>query len=348
MNNSKVIGGEFEIPLDLYEAANHEGIALSGGTYYTSGRTCLYAILKALQPYQKELGGILLPDYICASVANSVKDAGYDFSFYRVGLDLQPDRESLCIGLRKEKIVLLVNYFGMIDLTGIVSVIRKQTEDTVVIIDNVQDYYGLGKPDDFDYAFTSFRKWFPVPDGAEVVVKGGRRQARLPDLDEKNEFAQYKLAGNLLKNFRGEIDDWLCLELINKGEALLDEEYRCKGTDYALAMMESIDKAKCAEKRRENAKILHEGLNRLGIMNVYRENTVPFFVPILLKDRTKLRKKFFEHGIFCPVHWPHESEKLQGENPLYEMELSLICDQRYGEEEMGLILEVLEREYKNM
>lgn len=348
MNELKVIGGEFEIPLDLCGAADREEIAHSEGTYYTSGRTCLYAILKALQPHKKELGGVLLPDYICASVAKSVKDAGYGFSFYRIGLDLQPDMESLCTGLRKDKIVLLVSYFGMIDLTDTVSVIRKQAEDAIIIIDNVQDYYGLGKMDDFDYAFTSFRKWFPVPDGAEVLAKDGRQQARMPDLDEKNRFAQYKLAGNLLKNFRGKIDDLLCLELINKGEELLDEEYRCKGTNYALAMMESIDKAECAEKRRKNAKVLYEGLSRLGIMNVYREDTVPLFVPIFLKDRTKIRKKFFEHSIFCPVHWPHESEELQGENPLYEMELSLICDQRYGEDEMGLILEVLEHEYKNM
>lgn len=348
MNNIKVMGGEFEIPLNLGvdEVITHGEIDFSNGNYYTSGRTCLYAILKSLRLYGE--WGVMLPDYICASVTQSVKDAGYNFSFYKIGPDFLPDMESLCTGLRKKEIVLLVNYFGMTDLTSSVSGIRKMSKDAVIIIDNVQDYYGLGKMDDFDYAFTSFRKWFPVPDGAEVVIKGGLQKAKLLSLDEKNEFAQYKFAGNLLKNFREKIDDSLCLELIEKGEKLLDEGYRCKCTNYALSIMESIDKEECAEKRRKNAKVLHEGLDRLGIKDVYRKDAVPLFVPILLTDRTKIRKKFFEHNIFCPVHWPHESEKLQGRNPLYDMELSLICDQRYGEDDMRLILEILEHECKNM
>ena len=51
----------------------------------------------------------------------------------------------------------------------------------------------------------------------------------------------------------------------------------------------------------------------------------------------------FKNNIFTPVHWPYESENLNGfiENQLYETELSLICDQRYSLNDMNRQIEVL-------
>lgn len=53
----------------------------------------------------------------------------------------------------------------------------------------------------------------------------------------------------------------------------------------------------------------------------------------------------FSNNIFTPVHWPYESNKLNGtiKNPLYETEISLICDQRYSLEDMKRQIEVLEK-----
>lgn len=265
--------------------------------------------------------------------------------FYQIGENLLPDEISLCEGLSKEKIVLLVNYFGMSDLKKTLALIRSESEDAVIIMDNVQDYYGMDHVGDYDYMFTSYRKWFPVPDGAEVRKK--QECGELINFNGENKFAQYKFAGNILKNFRKEIDDSLSLELIREGERILDKGYRCRGTEYSLVLMKKLDREGFAEKRKRNAGILREGLERIGITNIYREDTVPLFVPILLKNRTEVRKRLFEHDIFCPVHWPHESEILQGNNVLYDLELSLVCDQRYGEKDMMRILEILEGECKN-
>lgn len=349
MSDIKVIGGEFEIPLELYKKGTERITErrYSDRYYYTSGRACLYAILNCIADANREYGGVLVPDYICASVTKTIKEAGYDFRFYQIGKDFLPDKKSLCEGLLKERIILLINYFGVSDLRESISLIRRKTEDAVIIIDNVQNYYGFAGKGDFDYMFTSFRKWFPVPDGAEVVA--GRKQLyeKLKGFEGRNKFAQYKLAGNILKNFREELEDSVCLELIETGEKILDKGYRCRCTEYSLEVMKKLDKERYAERRKRNAKVLHEGLERIGITNIYREDAVPFFVPILLNNREKVKEKFFENHIFCPIHWPHKSAELQGNNPLYDEEFSLICDQRYGENDMRRILEILESECKN-
>ena len=64
----------------------------------------------------------------------------------------------------------------------------------------------------------------------------------------------------------------------------------------------------------------------------------PLFVPVLLENRDKVRKHLTENKIYCPVHWP----KPEGaDSNIYDMELSLICDQRYGVNDMERIVSVL-------
>ena len=67
----------------------------------------------------------------------------------------------------------------------------------------------------------------------------------------------------------------------------------------------------------------------------------PLFVPIIIKNgkRDYYRKKLIENKIYCPIHWPQPNEKC--ESNLYELELSLICDQRYTENDMKKIISIL-------
>ena len=66
----------------------------------------------------------------------------------------------------------------------------------------------------------------------------------------------------------------------------------------------------------------------------------PLFVPIVVsKNRNKVRQKLIEHKIYCPVHWPHPN--VACESNLYDLELSLVCDQRYTERDMERIIAVL-------
>ena len=65
----------------------------------------------------------------------------------------------------------------------------------------------------------------------------------------------------------------------------------------------------------------------------------PIFVPILTTNREAIRKKLIENEIYCPIHWPKPNDKC--ESNLYELELSLICDQRYNEADMQRIVDVI-------
>lgn len=329
----KIIGGEFRIDVDALKGEIKHDISPN----YSIGRTCLYAVLDTLK--SSVWGGVLLPDYICSSVAEVPLRIGLPIEHYHITASLLPDIDEL-----KEKIkrsdkylaVVLISYFGIVDLDDVIKSIRYEYPEIKIIIDDVQDFYGFGHHVDYDYCFTSYRKWFAVPDGSDVLQKDGILD--LKRFDGHSKYALYKVAGNLLKNHVEMVGDSISLELIDKGEDEMDKEYRYACSELGIKLFQRIDTEAVAEKRRNNAKILHDGLNRLDIRHYYNPKKVPLFVPILIHNRDRIRKKLFEENIFVPVHWPVIDIKLQGNNELYKTELSLICDQRYDEEDMERML----------
>ncbi len=293
MSGTKVVGGEFIIPADILQM---DSIS-TNEPVYSSGRTCFYAILKDMMA--NKLGGILLPDYLCISVAEVPTRLGIPFKHYPVGDDFLPNMDNLrkllaCNG--ESWAVLLIAYFGLVDLNDTIATIRKEFPCTTIIVDDVQNYYGFGQHSYYDYCFTSYRKWFAVPDGADVLTKDGTVERR--DFTEQPWYVQYKIAGNLLKNHGDIIDETVALELLEKGEAIMDKEYLYRCSDISCELFKKIDFDIIQIKRRANAKILHEGLKQLNVKHLYDEDKTPLFVPIIVSNRDKLRKQFFSKRIF--------------------------------------------------
>lgn len=336
MSDLAVIGGEFLLDSSVLKKELINDISPK----YSLGRTCLYSILEASM---KEVEEILCPDYICSSVTEVPHRIGIPIRHYHVLCNFLPDLESIrnsIGGSDEKKAIILVAYFGMIDLDDVIKPLRKEYPSLMIIIDDVQNYYGFGRHVDYDYCFSSCRKWFCTPDGADILQ---RNKARiLKDYPMEPEYIQYKVAGNLLKNYSWLMGEAVALELISKGEALMDEDYLFRCSDIARELLKRTNFFNAEKKRKTNAAFLHGGLDKLGIEHLFNPDLVPFFVPIVVKDRDKLRKHLFSLRIFAPVHWPVDDLDLQGNNELYRKELSLICDQRYNEEDMERILKGIE------
>ena len=98
--------------------------------------------------------------------------------------------------------------------------------------------------------------------------------------------------------------------------------------------------------RKRNAVTIQKGLERLGLKPCVAipKDSVPLFIPIILKDRDKVRKAMYAHNIFLPVHWSVEEhvEELKRGVYMAKHELSIIIDHRYTSSDMEKILSVLE------
>ncbi len=337
---ANVIGGEFKISLPGIETTEAEN-----GKFFASGRGALAAILRKIISQINTIykwKGVILPDYLCSSITQVCIDEKIPYQFYHIKENLVPDEKDLFSKLEDNSVVLLISYFGMIDIKDVAEKIKKQNPNVIIIVDDVQNYYSQYSESTFwDFRFNSFRKWFAVPDGAEVFCNSG-------DIDfpkEKNTFAQYKFSGNVLKNFSDWVEDNVCLDLIGKGEEILDKDYNCECSKISNSLIPQIPFEEIKVRRLENAAFLHTELEKFGIKHIYNSECVPLFIPVFLDNRIEIRREMFKNNIFTPIHWPYETDKLNGNigNQLYETELSLICDQRYSLEDMKRQIEVLKR-----
>ena len=334
-----MIGGEF--PIAVTDILNAKvSFHLEEDCYaYASGRAALYQILKYLKE-QKLITHVLLPDYLCSTILVPIHKLGLSYSFFPLNEKLELEIDTFGQAYRKDAAVLLINYFGLQDLTSQINYIRSVDEKAIIIEDDVQAYYEFKKPlGDVDFKFTSLRKTFAVPDGGLVKAK-----YTLPKSDVHNTFGQYKAAAALLKSMReGNFNDQIYLEMFEKGEALIDDELECGMSLVAEKLYAFMDEERVKVRRLNNAQYLVDQLKKIGVKPLLPliEDHVPLFVPIILNNRAAVRKAMFEQEVFCPVHWPLEGLALERGKKMSETELSLIIDQRYGRNDMDKIVSVL-------
>lgn len=336
-----MIGGEFPIAVtDILNAGSRRKD--EPDVYkYASGRGALYQILKYLKS-EKGVSRILLPDYLCCSVLVPVKTLELDFEFYPIDEVLELEEEAFTTLYKTNTAVLVINYYGLKDLSKQVSFIRSIDKDAIIIEDDVQAFYEFKKPlGEVDFKFTSLRKTFAVPDGGLVKTKH-----QLPVIKTPNTFGQYKAAAALLKSMReGDFNDQIYLEMFEKGESIIDSELECGMSQIAEKLYGSLDEEHMKIRRLNNARHLVEQLKKHGVKPLLplTEGHVPLFIPIILKNRDEVRKRMFQHEVFCPVHWPLEGMDLKRGKVMAETELSLIVDQRYGQKDMDKIVSLIKK-----
>lgn len=334
-----MIGGEFQIAVtDILNAQNRH-FDVPDVYAYSSGRAALYQILIFLKQ-EKGITHVLLPEYLCSSVLVPIKDLGLEYCFYPIDEQLELIELDFSKLYTKGSVVLLINFFGLKDLSSQIKSIRGIDENAIIIEDDVQAYYEFKKPlDGVDFKFTSLRKTFAVPDGGLVKTKH-----HLPKVTAPNTFGQYKAAAALLKSMReGNFNDQIYLELFEKGESLIDSEQECGMSQIAEKLFSFMNDEHVKVRRLNNARYLIDELKKIGIepLLLLNEDHVPLFVPIILKNRDEVRKALFQKEIYCPVHWPLDGMEIKRGEQMAKEELSLIIDQRYGRKEMNEIIFVL-------
>ncbi len=304
--------------------------------FYLSGRTALFAILSEITQ-NRLCSRAYLPDYCCWSVVEPFQRLGMDVSFYPVsihnGMRADIDPAHSC------DVVLTMDYFGYRGLSV-------ELPQAIHIHDRTHSLLSEPTFSEADYIFGSLRKWGPVAAAGFARARTGELKA--PAGGDEHPFALLRKRSFALKDayMKGESGDKQeYLDCFEQAEGLLDRNYAGYGAE-STSLVNACRIADGKEKRRQNAMYLSEGLkdSKLTVLicGRPRQHDVPLYVPVLVKHglRNALRAYLIQHEVYCPVHWPAHNGI---QNELYENELSLICDQRYGfdgmERQIGLIKE---------
>ena len=316
---AREIGSEFhKMPFE-----EGHGLALPRpGSLVFSGRTAIEAVLRQATNAHTAL----LPSYCCDSMIVPFRDAGIEVKFYQVDWD-----NGLKVEIKgSADIFLWCNYFGFKN--------EMPEFDGVIIEDITHSMLSMTSSHPHsDYLVASLRKWEPVNCGGYCSVQ---IDGEVPS----EEFVRLKSAAmDLKKDYLEDMDPEKkprFLSMFGESNHWLAEHYSGLSIDpFSRDFLGSADVEQQRRIRRENARALYEGLSgKVQFMFPAENMDCPLFIPILLPNRNEVRAHLTKNEIYCPVHWP----KPEGcESNIYDLELSLICDQRYGIEDMKRIVSVI-------
>jgi hypothetical protein len=310
----KEIGGYLELERFSGTLLHEEALRLG------SGRACLSYLIE-----QKKIRKLLLPDLICDVVEQVCERYGVTMCRYPVGPDLRPAELPAEIG----DWLYLVNYYGQLTREEIRAYAERFPN---LIVDNAQAYFD--QPIEGVDTLYTCRKFFGVADGGFLYTDAV--EADLPT-DESRE-----RMGFVLGRFERPAGEYFA-EASGNNDNLPAEPRRMSCLTENLLRAVDYERAKAA--RTKNYRLLHEALGKYNQLRV-RHVDGPYAYPLMLENGPEIRRELIRQKIYVPTLWPNVLRDQQEASAAYQLAgwiLPLPCDQRYGPEEMAVIIEATER-----
>lgn len=331
--------------------------------YTGNGRTATsYILFNALHLTEEDV--ILLPDYLCVSVINSLEVCPAKFRFYRVKRDLTVDLCDLKSKLDdRVRVLYVIHYFGIPQPREVAAEMLKLSREykLTLIEDLTQTLYTAdeGRIGFGDYLVASTRKWMPVTDGGLLAVKDGIDCPETPLKDAYDEAVYRQLLISVMRDYydahpEADISYYLQLEREANKARYLDFTPR-KMTELASRILFNMDHERSVRKRRENYSYLYEhlkdveGLELAGGPLDTENKYVPFGFVVLVENRGDFYDYLAKNQIIGEIQWVLPEEYYTpGEDAKYlsEHNVMLQCDQRYGEEEMAFVVRKIKEYFR--
>lgn len=329
----KEIGSEFwTIDLDNFD--NDLNFLNIGKDYklLMSGRTAIDYVLNEIDDNKKI---VYMPDYCCESMVQPFIDNNYKVEFYKV--DVINNNYSINIDYDCS-VFFAMSYFGY-SKSNMDNYIKEFSKRNVTIIedithrllcDNNHSSYS-------DYLICSLRKWFPVLSGGIAINVKDSFKNNLNNYSVNNYYLNLKKrAMDLKKDYMNSNIDAKdeFLELFKESNELVSNYQNKKIDDVSLKILKHLNIEQIRKSRINNCLLIEKLLcdnSHIHLIYKYENGDCPLFIPVFLNNRDVIRKELILNDVYLPVHWPND---VNSDNEIYDTELSLICDQRYSEDDI--------------
>ncbi len=289
-----------------------------------SGSNSLLYLIKA-----RHITKIHIPWYLCDSVSNLITKSGCQFDYYSVDEQFQPifDKQ-----LGAGEYLYVVNLYGQITDEKIKALKARYHQ---LIMDHSQAFFQ--RPLEEVDTIYSCRKYFGLPDGAYLATDA--------QLSESLEQDQSKdRMEHVLGRSESSASDYY-VDFRNSNDKLSNVPLRTM-SNLTSHLMGAIDTDRAIQKRNENYAYLHE---LLATENPLKLTTPigPFAYPLFVENGMVSRKKLAEQKIYIPLLWPNVLEDCPQNSIEYQYALNILplpCDQRYSQEDMDYLVNMLKNQ----
>jgi len=292
-------------------------------------------------------GYILMPEYICDSVLKCFSPE--KIVFYKLKDNLQIDANDLFAKINSSTAaVYLMHYFGTLQPMNVLALLcaEKEIYGFKIIEDTTHSIFSQ-KQTVGDYCVASLRKWFALPNAG--VLYSDHDLHLHPD-EIRRSVDNDKTYAMMLKTLclKGVLDcNSVYRKIFNECEARFGTEDEISIiSDYSEFLLHCNDVDDSVTKRKFNLNYLKDKLGTIGmkLLCEFTEKDCPFTLPVVVPDRDSFHKYLADNKIYCAIHWPFDglaANKRPLALTLANTVISLPIDQRYGEEEMAYLFNVI-------
>ncbi len=316
------IGGYFE----LADRGECGVFPHSNGLLLNTGRNALEFILRSIGRVRR----VYLPFYTCEVVLEPLEKMSIPWSFYAIDLSFEMVDT---IELGEDEYLIANNYFGLKDayIRTLASIYGDR-----LIVDSAQAFFTEPLPG--IKSFYSCRKFVGVADGGVAYV------GTPVDCVDYPEDSTSDHDGHLYT--RKELGAEAGFKEFQENERKLDNQPIRSMSVKTKEILAHIDYELIMNRRRANWQYLHSLLKERNHLSLPGLDSFacPMVYPFMVEEGEELRRKLIEGKIFVAKYWPnvmddgiHKTEFL-----LSNQIVAIPCDQRYQEEEMERIVELLE------
>ncbi len=310
-------GGYIEFESFRGELLHKNALALN------CGRNALAYLCEA-----KRIKKLYLPRFLCSSIPDVCKKIGVEFEYYHIDRRFLPCFEK---DLQHSEYLYVVNFYGQLSNENLLELKKKYCN---IIVDQAQSYYQM--PLDGVNTFYTCRKYFGVADGG-FLYTDTKLEYDIP-LDESFERMNF-----LLGRYERSANEFYSEYVANNMMFANEPVKRMSALTHNLLC--GIDYQASGKQRKENFTYLHEcfkNINRLSL-------TVPFgafMYPLFIEDGRSIRKKLLKDKVYIPTLWPNVFDICAEDTLEYRMAADILpipVDQRYDEEDMEYLVEVIKK-----
>lgn len=300
---------------------------------------------------------VLIPNFSCHSITDAFHACGCNITYYKINRNLTVNIPALMqlIEERHPKMLFTCSLFN-VDTTSELRLHYKDIQDKGVKIVEDITHSVLGDLifKKADVVICSLRKWLEIPDGGFIWG--------LKNFDKQKFYAKTPEQTDIVKNFieasKGKLEYFntknerlkrTFLPSFYKNNDLFDDcskVYRMSGFSYDVLMNSNL-KANAAQ-RRENYQYLLDHITNPLVEIIFPklpDYVVPLYMQVYVHDgqRLPLQKALIKKCLYCPVIWPTPEQITEAclaeDIANHDDMLSLIVDQRYGLEDMEILVE---------
>ena len=350
----KEIGSLFPLSDKTIRRAEFEQSQFLGDRVYYS--LCREALFDIAQTLGASKGKVLLPAYTCQTVITPFAEAGWQCEFFPVKKDLRIDILGLANAVARHQPALLVvhPYFGM-DLNdeeeSLLTEIKKKGVE--IVLDLTQCLFSQKH-----YAFSSFvvgsyRKWMPLPDGGFLLNNTDLVQIVQPETENveftEREIAAMYLRGQYFANGEQRTKE-ISIRLSKAADHIADKHiFPHKMSKVAYTLLQKEDLSMIKNSRLDNYAYLFKNVRESERIAkvcqcISEVTTAPLYFTIFVENRPELQRLLAQNSVYAPIIWPVEDERVLINDEvryIYEHILAIPCDQRYDENDMRRVVEII-------